>query len=242
MAALASPVAAAALSPITTDNSNRAPAKPFAKTVSANKSPAKMENATTHTIWRIPKLNNHNFKTWAAISANQCLAIISCNQWEDSVAWILASHLLVCLRCQAFKTCKVTLVDLDKVSGIQWIRYQNWCIPWKPTQIPICNHRVGVPILRQEWVETINYIKEVDKNPKKLNVETVPVILLRAKMVNVISKTPVTNKLNTHLQNHNSLQNLHKKDKCNKMLKMQENLSQQSQFQLRNNEINLVKF
>jgi len=50
MAALASPVAAAALSPITTDNSNRAPAKPFAKTVSANKSPAKMENATTHTI------------------------------------------------------------------------------------------------------------------------------------------------------------------------------------------------
>ena len=100
------------------------------------------------------------------------------------------------------------------------------------THILICNHQVGAPTLHLEWARIINYTKVVDNHPKKLSVEMVSVILLRAKMENAkSSKTlPVTSKkLNTHLQNH------HKKEKCNKNQK-QVMLSQQSQFQLRNNE------
>ena len=103
-------------------------------------------------------------------------------------------------------------------------------------QIPPCNHKVGAKTLHQKWAKIINCIKQVGKHPRKLSAETVSVILLRAKTVNAKSKTPATSKLNTQLQNHNSLQNLHENKKSIKINKKVK-LSQQNQFQLKSNEI-----
>jgi len=103
------------------------------------------------------------------------------------------------------------------------------------TQILIYNLKVGVLTLLQTWAKTINYINKAGKVAKKLNAETAPVTLLCAKMENAKSKTPVTNKLNTQLQNKKLLHNLLKIDKCNKIHKtrIRMRLIQQNQSQLK---------